>query len=642
MASLKNKCQIVFVAPYKQLSRLFLDTAKHFYCDVDIIEGAFDSVVSEIVNLPDSVDAIISRGGTASIISDYTIKPVISIKASAIDLLAVLTPYKEKYKKIAVISYEHKLIGVDIVSNALNIEIQQYVFHERTDISNILHGIQNNVDLVVGGVLVSDTAGILNIPFQLFEAGEDAIYNALQDAITIFKTDLDSRKKAAQLNTIFSTLTEGIIVTDADDKVSIINNVALNILDRSIEKVVGSNILDVVPSSLTMQVLKTKNKHAGQLIDINNVTYIANRTPIINNGMSVGVVCILSESDTIINASHRLRRKEALSRGFVSRYTFDSIITQNKNMLDLIELCKHYSRVDANVLIYGESGTGKELFAHSTHQYSHRSEFPFVAINCAAIPENLLESELFGYTDGAFTGANRKGKPGLFEMAHNGTIFLDEIGELPLQMQGKLLRALQEKEILRVGGSEIIPVNVRVIAATNRNLTEQIASGQFRRDLYFRLNVLNMRIPTLNERLDDISILLRVFLLHFNCELSLKDFSSVEKVLSNHNYFGNVRELKSIVERFSILYTAFQPKDIKEFMETYCLEADMFQDNTLPQSHNNKISIQLTEMNDFKLMTQYCQRQIIEHYIERHDKNIGMVSDLLKISKMTLWRHLNE
>lgn len=642
VSNVKNKCQIVFISPYKKLTQLFLNTAKNFDCSINVIEGAFDSVANEIASLPDDVDIIISRGGTAGVISKYTIKPVVSIKASVIDLLATLIPYKGKYKKIAIISYHNKIIGVDVVSDALNIDIQQYIFHERADIYSILYNIYKDVDLVIGGVLIAHTADMFNIPFQIFEAGADAIYNALQEAMDIFSADLDSRKKAAQLNTIFSTLTEGVIVTDVNDKVTLINNVALEILNCNIDNVIGSNILDVVPSSLTMQVLKTKNKHSGQLIDINNVTYISNRTPIINNDIPVGVVCVISEADAIIKAGHRLRRKEASSRGFISRYKFDSIITQNESMLELIELCKYYSKTNANILIYGESGTGKELFAQSIHQHSNRSEFPFIAINCAAIPENLLESELFGYADGAFTGASRKGKAGLFEIAHNGTLFLDEISELPLLMQGKLLRVLQEKEILRVGSNEIIPVNVRIIAATNRKLTEQISSGEFRRDLYFRLNILNITIPPLNKRMDDIPLLLTAFLRSYNCILSPKEILSVEQVLRDHNYMGNIREFKSIVERFSILYTVFQPSDINEFMRDYCLECEEENKPVAHHNHSNQLVIQLPMLDDFKSMTKYCQRKIIEHSVEQNNNDVASTAEVLKISKMTLWRHLHE
>jgi propionate catabolism operon transcriptional regulator len=242
-----------------------------------------------------------------------------------------------------------------------------------------------------------------------------------------------------------------------------------------------------------------------------------------------------------------------------TKYTFRDIISYDEGMHGIIETAKKFALLDSNVLIEGETGTGKELFTQSIHQHSMRRNQPFVAINCASLPEHLLESELFGYTGGAFTGASKEGKKGLFELAHNGTLFLDEVSELPLPFQGKLLRALQEREIRRIGDDRIIPIDVRIIAATNKGLRSMAENGQFRRDLYFRLDILEITIPPLRGRPKDILPLFTMFL-RIYAERFAKPLPTLtqecEARLVAHPWTGNVRELKNMAERVMALYEA--------------------------------------------------------------------------------------
>lgn len=238
-----------------------------------------------------------------------------------------------------------------------------------------------------------------------------------------------------------------------------------------------------------------------------------------------------------------------------SKYHFGNLIGKSEPMLALFDMLRKVVNTKVNVLILGESGTGKELVARALHYNSHRSERPFVAVNCGAIPEHLLESELFGHVKGAFTGADRS-KPGLFRTAEGGTLFLDEIGELPLHIQVKLLRVLQEKKLRPVGSAEVQEVDVRIISATNKNLTEEVKEGRFREDLFFRLNVLNLVVPPLRDRKDDIPLLGRHFLGRF-CEDMGRSIQGISddamEMLFSHDYPGNVRELENIIERAVLL-----------------------------------------------------------------------------------------
>ncbi|KYO64493.1 Limonene hydroxylase [Thermovenabulum gondwanense] len=265
----------------------------------------------------------------------------------------------------------------------------------------------------------------------------------------------------------------------------------------------------------------------------------------------MGAVATFQEVSTLMKAELKIR-SQLYENGFVANYRFEDIIHKSDKMSKCIDIAKKYAQLDSTVLIFGDSGTGKEIFAQSIHNESKRKNSPFVAINCAALPENLLESELFGYSEGAFTGARKGGKAGLFELAHNGTIFLDEISEIPLSLQSKLLRVIQEKKVMRLGDDKLIPVNIRIICATNKDLLQEIKIGRFRKDLFYRINILSIYLPSLRERKEDIIPLAEYFLK--NCSLKMKKCiigftEDAKKYLLSLEYQGNVRELEGIIER---------------------------------------------------------------------------------------------
>jgi transcriptional regulator with PAS, ATPase and Fis domain len=289
-----------------------------------------------------------------------------------------------------------------------------------------------------------------------------------------------------------------------------------------------------------------------RLIELPDIRLFSSRLPITNDGKVSGAIVILQDASKIEKLEHTYRKYQ--SRGLVAKYTFKDILGTSASLRAAIDQAKAFAAVDSPILIEGETGTGKELFAQSIHNASYRKSGPFVAINCAALPESLLESELMGYEEGAFTGARRGGKAGLFELAHGGTIFLDEISQVPIQLQGAILRVLQEKQVLRVGGTGIIPIDVRVIAASNENLRELVREGRMRQDLYYRLNILKVHVPPLRERTDDIPLLLDVYYQDFlSAYPNAKRFSqdSIE-VLRRYRWPGNIRELVNFVERYMI------------------------------------------------------------------------------------------
>ena len=288
-------------------------------------------------------------------------------------------------------------------------------------------------------------------------------------------------------------------------------------------------------------------------------------------------------------------------------------------MRDNVRMARRYSHVDSNVLIMGETGTGKELFAHSIHQESSRSGEPFVALNCAALPENLLESELFGYEPGAFSGASKNGKVGLFELAHRGTIFLDEIGELPISLQAKLLRVLQEKEIRRVGSDRVKPIDVRVISATNINIEKQIEEGQFRSDLYYRINLLDLVIPPLRERKEDVQELVDFYLTQFACEMKRRIprvSKGAARMLMEYDWPGNVRELRNICEKLIVL------SDTAEIGEEELMQLKIFKD------YQKRISKKQEKKDNYDEIYEQLQPRRKKQDIARE----------LGVSRTTLWR----
>ncbi|WP_370559607.1 sigma 54-interacting transcriptional regulator [Edwardsiella tarda] len=632
-----------FIAPYPQLATLAQQQADALNCRLTVIDGAFDAVARQVSCLPKEIAAVISRGGTAEKIHLYTHKPVVSIETSALDLLALLLPLRGQATTIGVISYHQPLPGVELIAQALGMRIYQDVFHSREDIDALLqHDDMRHLDIIVGGILVVSAAQRLGVNARLLTADADAIHRALQQAILLAQAEDESRQKAAQLDTMLSTIAEALIVTDDQDRIIQVNPAALKILQCELSEVMGLEIRTLIPESQTQDVLRSQQSQLGQVLEVKGETFVANRVPIISQGRSLGVVCTLSASRLIRHAEHRLREKERHRQGFVARYDIDDILTASPKMQALKTLVLHYATTQANILIQGESGTGKELFAQSIHRNSSRSQRPFVAINCAAIPENLLESELFGYVDGAFTGATRKGKAGLFELAHGGTLFLDEIGELPLNMQTKLLRVLQEKEIMRIGSNEVVPVDVRIITATNQDLQGQIGERLFRSDLYYRLNTLHIQIPPLRSRDNDIFFLGHRFLQEMECDLTEQKEQALLAELCRHPFNGNVRELRAIMERFSILYRVFPALSPNQLLQRYCLSEEGANiAEKVAAAEGDVLVCQIPLLDDFKLMTNHCQNQIIQYYLERNQHNQKKVAQLLNISKMSIYRHLN-
>ena len=368
--------------------------------------------------------------------------------------------------------------------------------------------------------------------------------------------------EASLLETMLAAPDELIVVVNQNGYIENMSQAYGDFLGIQVQNAIGRHVTEVIENTRMDIVVKTGVPETGETQDIHGEKMIATRIPIRKNGMVIGAygrvlvrntreLYMLHDKLSSIEMELNMY-KRTFEKINTAKYTVDDIIGDCSIMQDLKDSVRKVAKTNSNVLIMGESGTGKELFAHSIHAGSMRRKAPFVCVNCGSIPEQLIESELFGYEEGAFTGARKGGKIGLFPAAHGGTIFLDEIGELPLPMQVRLLRVLQDREIQRVGSNVREKVNVRVVAATNRNLYQMVKKGEFRSDLYYRLNVVTLHLPLLRERKEDLPLLIQMILSKISKKESLGAIEISREAMDHllrYDWPGNVRELENVLER---------------------------------------------------------------------------------------------
>lgn len=553
--------KIIFVAPYPQLEKLAKATFAE-YPRKDLAFETIGAVGAEVVgNLTFDGDVIIARGVTASAIRKVQSRiPVIELPVTGYDVIRAVDCCKRKFnpQKVALIGSNNMIYGAQSLKGILDLEMECYLVGREDDAWQCVEQARKSgADAVIGGVMTVRIAAAQKFSVVLIESGREAIHQALEEAVRTAQIAGQEREKSERVKTIMDYAHEGIIAVDKTGFVTVFNKSAQKIMNVSKEEVLGRYIPDILPNTGLMNVLNSGEEELGALQSIGSGVIAANRVPIKIGGEVVGAIATFQDVTKIQELEGRIR-KQIHFKGLTAKYTFDDIIGGSEAICQTIADARKFSGVDSNILITGETGTGKELIAQSVHNASHRQSGPFVAVNCAALPANLLESELFGYVEGAFTGAVRGGKAGLFELAHRGTIFLDEVSEISLDLQGRLLRVLQEREIMRLGDDRIIPIDVRVISATNKRLRQLAAAGRFRQDLLYRLDVLKISIPPLSRRKEDIMRLTYYFLEKY-CQRFGKAIPVIlpeaQRILMDYDWPGNIRELRNICERLAVLTT---------------------------------------------------------------------------------------
>ena len=547
------------VFSYGALTRLVHAAVPEFShrADIEVLEVVLDEAlrVGREIEQSRAHDVIISGGANASLLQSALNMPVVSIKVSGYDLLKALLKARQTSDRVGLGIYKEMLPELEATKELLQVQVSQQPYETVDDIMDCFRRLkQDGYRVIVGSSLVVELAeknGIVGILAYSLES----IRLALEGAIQIAELSVLEATRYAKLNAVLQNLHDAVLAVDEHHRITAVNPPMARILGAPASEVVGLDLRDVAPM-LSMGDLATGTDSAIEsVVMVGGRSFLMTHSALRESGQLTGALLKLTDAQAIQRADTMVRSQRK-PRGLTARYHFDHISGTSLALQRTRAVAERCAQSMATVLITGESGTGKELFAQAIHNASLRCDRPFVALNCASFPESLLESELFGYEDGAFTGARKGGKVGLFESAHTGTIFLDEIGDMPISLQTRLLRVLQEREVVRLGSQQPIPVDLRVIAATHCNLRERIKSGSFRADLYYRLNILRLSIPSLRERPQDIGVLALKLLFsgmrRQGCALPAdRALAPLMPILQRYDWPGNVRELENIMERFA-------------------------------------------------------------------------------------------
>ncbi len=526
----------------------------------ELAEGWLDVIQIDLYNIQeeyerlvqDGYGCLIARGGTFHELHalDTTI-PVVEERIRTADILEMTADYfRENDRPLYVVIHEDVAVGFENVQSLIPDRIRVLRYESIEDLKNVLAAIPDtNVDVFTSGigwkVLERNDLHLIEIRNR-----EHTMRTSAQSAHSLLQQMRDNITQVNVLNSVYNNIDEGILIFRPDNVVTEINQQAEKMLHLESREAIGRDVYSLVPN------MPPKKKDGTCSVE----TPTTFMTEITGRKLNFSIYpfdffrgrirnMVIIQDVTRIQAAETKIRMQLSKKGLVAEHTFDNILSQEPIMEHVVNRAKKIATFDGSVLIYGESGTGKELFAQSIHNASERRNGPFVAVNCGALTDSLLESELFGYVGGSFTGARKEGKPGLFELAHRGTIFLDEINSTPMNLQTKILRVLEERQVMRVGSDYVIPLDIRVISASNTNLSQDVEAGRFRRDLFFRLNTFQIHIPPLRERPRDIVMLFRHYLEQY-CDQETEISPEFREQLESHYWMGNVRELRSVALRY--------------------------------------------------------------------------------------------
>lgn len=576
-------------------------------------------------------EIIISRGALADLV-ESNFPDIITLRAEPddIDMMEALESAVVYGKHVGVLVYSGatRNYRVDYLKHLLKLdELRFYTFRSADDIRNrIAEGKRDGMDAMVGGgTLAIRTGKALGIPVCFAETSACSLENALLHALTIISAHTRERLQLETFWNATALICEGILVIE-DDEIILSNKEMLHILAAREEELLHRPVSRLSPSCFDKEVLDflMEDPAPEKVLSVRGVSYLVKKKRTCYGEQYRITVAFHNTED--IQRQERKIRAALRDKGLSAKYTFEDIRGSSPAMQAVRKKAALYAATDANILIRGANGTGKELFAQSIHNASIRKNNPFVAVNCAAIPESLLESELFGYEEGSFSGARRGGRAGLFEQAQGGTLFLDEINSLPIQVQGVLLRAIQEREIRRIGSQKVLTVDIRIISASNVNMPEMIAAGKFRADLYYRLNVLSLRLPPLSERREDILPLASLFSQRYarQYHLAAPHFTREdEQTLLQSNWPGNVRDLENVIHRFTLLQSV-ERTPITECMET-CGS---------PDASPETLTVTAGTLNEM-------EKELILAVLAKNNGNRSAAAKQLGISRTTLWNRLS-
>ena len=577
----------------------------------------------------------ISRRGTRDLLRKSLKIQVVNIPGEASDYIPAIQQLRGEQGLIAFFSFEEDISNeLRTICYLLHLKMKHYCFSDSLSCqAAVQQAVADGAAWGLGGVVSERFAKHCDLAYLRVESSDASILHALDTAQQLYITQQENARQQEQLQiqleryqNILDYTHDAIIAIDEKGRISTTNQIAEQMLQPAQPPFVGRPVEEVLPNTHMTNVLHTGEAEIGQMMNIHGTLVSTNRVPIRVGGQVKGVVATFQDIKTLQTAERNIRIK-LHEKGLVAKYRFSDILGRSPAIRDAKRLSENFADAQFTVMLYGETGTGKEMFAQSIHNASPRRDGPFVAINCTALNRNLLESELFGYADSSFTGARRGGKAGLFETAHGGTVFLDEIGELPLEFQAPLLRVLQEKEVRRVGDDTVIPVDIRIIGATNRNLLQLVEEGKFRRDLYYRLNVLSVLVPPLRERGDDYLEIARCIyerVLPQHTEEEETVFLRVLDRCRSYAWPGNVRELTNLVERVSLLlHRGSREEEVVQLLNVQWQETPP----AAPLVPGSAPAL--------------LDREAVQEALRRNGGNLSRTAKTLGVSRSTLYRRLH-
>lgn len=601
--------------------------------------GLDDAIPAALEMQRNGIEVIISRRGTAHLLRENLSVPVLSFPHRSLDILISLRAAANEGQRILLPVFRHEMSGIAILEDLLDVDLIQEIYHDKASLEQVIaRARRKGCEVVVGGSVTQQISETIGIKFVEIRTSDEDITATIENAKSVARATREQKAMARRYRAIIDAASDGIIAADGDGRITTLNKTAAKMLRIENRDVVGQPITAVVPNSPVPRVLQTKNPIHDRLAQVDGDRFVFSHLPVVLDGEAIGAVSTFRDIGNVMRTENVVRR--SLSRGLVAKYELDELVHVSPAMRDVVNIGKQYAKTESTILIMGETGTGKEIFAHGIHNLSQRASRPFVSVNCAALPEQLLESELFGYEEGAFTGSKKGGKPGRFEIAHQGTIFLDEIDTTPEAMQIRLLRVLQEREVMRVGGDRKIPIDVRVIAAAGRDLGAAVQEGAFRADLFFRLNVLRLQIPPLRRRLEDIPVLLDFFIRLFSDRQKLDPIRLPEAYmdkLKRYEWPGNVRQLRNFAERLVMNCSLRCSHDMLDVLHHELTEYSAAPDRPVespapPAALKTRV----------KETAQQSEKAMITEALERARYRKGEAARQLGISRTTLWRKLRE
>lgn len=587
--------------------------------DIGFVECHISDVEAVAQQLTvDGCQIILCTGATASYLQKILSIEIQVIRTGMFDVIQAISSLKQ-YKRIALLGKSSTTVSLEDYSEIFLLDIKQFTYDSYFDAKRTIQLIKKEkFDAVIGSPISVELAvneGLVGQLTMTVVSLKDLLTNALSSLEKIRR----EQSTIIRLTEIFNHLNEGVCFITKNKKISFINTSMAQLLKKSPIDVLNKSAVDIF-GNLDLDM---GHHNPRQLLDIKN-DQLAVHILEMNNDYINGYILSAQELNALEYSSSEFRKVS--SRNFNTRYQFNQLSTRNATFETTLSLAKAYAKTDSTVLITGESGTGKEVLAQSIHNYSRRSKAPFVAINCASFPESLLESELFGYEEGAFTGAKKNGRIGLIESAHNGTLFLDEIGDMPLHLQTRFLRVLQERQINRLGSTASHHLNIRVIAATHADLECLVADGNFRADLYYRLNILRLSIPSLRNRPEDILALADTFLKKH--KKSVKDLSdTLPMLLKKYDWPGNIRELENIIERIQVLFSLNESRTQPDFLSLH-----------LPELFSSAKKVDSSSLLKKAKINQ--ELLLVEQVLKEADGNLDLAAKKLGISRTTLWRKM--